>query len=187
MRTGVKWGFPGGSNSKEFSCSAGDPGSIPGSGRCPGGGHGNPLQYSCLENPMDRGTWWVAVHRVTELDMTEATKHAKGPGRWRDRPARLDTGKRRWRVKSHLKEILPSCVELTKQCVVHAIWLFMRILKSRLLYKSFWFFQLRVGQTRHTCRPWSGSLPSLIHWAQKSHSLYLGEVECCLLWEGFIG
>ena len=94
MRTGVKWGFPGGSNSKEFSCNAGDLCSIPGSGRSPGGGHGNPLQYSCLENPMDRGTWWVAVHRVTELDMTEATKHAKGPGRWRDRPARLDTGKR---------------------------------------------------------------------------------------------
>ena len=41
-----------------------DLGSIPGSGRSPGGGHGNPLQYSCLENPMDRGAWWFAVHRV---------------------------------------------------------------------------------------------------------------------------
>ena len=39
---------------------------IPGSGRSPGGGHGNPLQYSCLENPMDRGTWWATVHRVTK-------------------------------------------------------------------------------------------------------------------------
>ena len=41
-----------------------DAGSIPGSGRSPGGGHGNPLQYSCLENPMDRGVWWATVHRV---------------------------------------------------------------------------------------------------------------------------
>ena len=48
--------------------------SIPGSGRCLGGGHGNPLQYSCLENPMDRGAWWVTVHGVTkESDKTEAT------------------------------------------------------------------------------------------------------------------
>ena len=43
-----------------------DAGSIPGSGRCPGGGNGNPLQYSCLENPMDRGAWRATVHRVTK-------------------------------------------------------------------------------------------------------------------------
>ena len=43
-----------------------DAGSIPGSGRFPGGGHGNPLQYCCLENPMDRGAWWVTVHRVAK-------------------------------------------------------------------------------------------------------------------------
>ena len=43
-----------------------DVGSIPRSGRSPGGGHGNPLQYSCLENPMDRGDWWATVHRVTK-------------------------------------------------------------------------------------------------------------------------
>ena len=40
--------------------------SVPGLGRSPGGGHGNPLQYSCLENPMDRGAWWTTVHRVTK-------------------------------------------------------------------------------------------------------------------------
>ena len=51
-----------------------DLGSIPGSGRSPGGGHGNPLQYSCLENSMDRGAWQAMVHRVNkELDMTEVT------------------------------------------------------------------------------------------------------------------
>ena len=43
-----------------------DVGSTPGSGRSPGGGHGNPLQYSCLENPMDRGAWWAIVHRVAK-------------------------------------------------------------------------------------------------------------------------
>ena len=46
---------------------------IPGSGSSPGGGHGNPLQYPCLENPMDRGAWWATVHRVAELDTTEVT------------------------------------------------------------------------------------------------------------------
>ena len=49
---------------KEFACSAGDTGLIPGSGRSPGVGNSNPLQYSCLENPMNRGAWWVTVHRV---------------------------------------------------------------------------------------------------------------------------
>ena len=54
---------------KEFACYAGDtwdPGLIPRSGRSPGGGHGNALQYSCLENPMDRGAWKAAIHRVTQ-------------------------------------------------------------------------------------------------------------------------
>ena len=54
---------------KNPPANAGDPkdaGSIPGLGRSPGGGHGNPLQYSCLENPMDGGAWWATVHRVTK-------------------------------------------------------------------------------------------------------------------------
>ena len=67
-----KSGFPGGSDGKEFTCNAGDLGSIPGLGRSPGEGKGYPLQYSGLENPMDRGAWWAMVHRVTkELDTTE--------------------------------------------------------------------------------------------------------------------
>ena len=64
-------GFPGGSDGKASACDAGDPGSIPGSGRSPGKGNGNPLQYSCLEYPMDGGAWWVTVHRVAESDTTE--------------------------------------------------------------------------------------------------------------------
>ena len=64
-------GFPGGSDSKESAYNAGDLGSIPGWGRWPGEGNGNPLQYSCLENSTDRGAWWATVHRVAELDTTE--------------------------------------------------------------------------------------------------------------------
>ena len=55
-----------GLSGKESACSAGDAGSIPGSGRSPGEGNGNPLQYSCLENPMDKEAWWAAVHGVTK-------------------------------------------------------------------------------------------------------------------------
>ena len=64
-------GFPGGSVVKNLPASAGDAGSIPGSGRPPGEGNGNPLQYSCLGNVMDRGAWWATVHGVTkESDTT---------------------------------------------------------------------------------------------------------------------
>ena len=54
-----------------------DAGSIPGSGRCPGGGHGNPLQYSCLENPMHRGAWWATVHGVAESGTAKHTQKKK--------------------------------------------------------------------------------------------------------------
>ena len=55
------WGFPGVSDCKECTCNAGDLGSISGSGRSPREGNGNPLQYSGLENPMDRGAWWATI------------------------------------------------------------------------------------------------------------------------------
>ena len=58
--------FPGGSDTKESACSTGDLGSVPGSGRSSGEGNGNPLQYSCPENSMDRGAWRATVHGVTE-------------------------------------------------------------------------------------------------------------------------
>ena len=81
-------GFPGSSDGKESACSAGDPDSIPGSGRSPGEGNGNPLQYTCLENSMNRGTWWVTVHRVAESDTTEGLTlspnlHFQEEGVWR--------------------------------------------------------------------------------------------------------
>ena len=59
-------GFPGGSEVKVSASNTGNLGSIPGLGRSPGGGHGNPLQYSCLENPMDGGAWWATVMGPTK-------------------------------------------------------------------------------------------------------------------------
>ena len=67
----ISKGFPGGLAGKEFACNAGDLGSIPGSWRSPGGENGTTLQYSCLENPMDRGAWQATVHGVTNGDRTE--------------------------------------------------------------------------------------------------------------------
>ena len=66
---GLSGGFPSGSSGKESACNASntaDPGSIPESGRYPGGGNGNPLQLSCMENPTDRGAWWATVHGVAK-------------------------------------------------------------------------------------------------------------------------
>ena len=72
-------GFPGGSVVKNTPANAGDVDSMPGSGRGPGEGNGNPLQYSCLGNPMERGAWWATVHGVVESDMT---KEQQQPRMW---------------------------------------------------------------------------------------------------------
>ena len=68
---GLLLDFPGGSDGKVSTYNVGDLGSIPGLGRSPGEGNGNPLQYSCLENPMDGGAWWAIIHGVAESDTTE--------------------------------------------------------------------------------------------------------------------
>ena len=59
-------GLPGGSDGKASACNVGEPGLIPGLGRSPGEGNGNPLQYSCLENSMDGRAWWATVHQVAK-------------------------------------------------------------------------------------------------------------------------
>ena len=71
-------GFSGGSDGEESACNEGDLGLIPGSGRFPGEGNGNPLLYSCLEISMDRGAWWATVHRVTESLNTHTKVEGKG-------------------------------------------------------------------------------------------------------------
>ena len=70
------WGFPGGSNGKKSACNAGDLSFIPGSGRLPGEGNGNPLQYSCLEDSMDKRAWQTAVHGV-KRSLSPYRKHYK--------------------------------------------------------------------------------------------------------------
>ena len=62
----IRKGFLGGSDDKESACNAGYPGSIPGLGRVPGEGHGNPLQYSCLQNSMGRGAWQATIYAVAK-------------------------------------------------------------------------------------------------------------------------
>ena len=65
----VSKGFPDGLDSKEPACNAGDLGLNPGSESSPGGGNGNPLEYSCLKNRMNRGAWWATVHEVTKTQI----------------------------------------------------------------------------------------------------------------------
>ena len=77
-------GLPRWLSGKESACSAGDPGLIPGSRRSPGGGYGNPLQYSCLENPIDRGAWRATVHRVakSQTRLKPLSTHAHTLQQW---------------------------------------------------------------------------------------------------------
>ena len=70
-------GFPGGSDNKESACNAGDVGWIPGLGRSPGEWTGNSLQYSCLENPMDRGVWWASVHWIAKRHDWASNTHTE--------------------------------------------------------------------------------------------------------------
>ena len=71
--SGLPWWLSG----REYACQYRRPGSIPGWGRSPRGGHDYPLQYSCLGNPMDRVAWWATVHRIAKSHTTEATEHAR--------------------------------------------------------------------------------------------------------------
>ena len=73
-------GFPCGAVVKNLPANSGDMGLIPGSGISLGGRHGRPLQYSCLENPMDRGAWWASVYTAAELDTNEVPEHAHTQG-----------------------------------------------------------------------------------------------------------
>ena len=73
--------FPSGSVGKESACTAGDAGLIPGLGRSPGGGHGNPLHYCCLENRIDRGAWQATAHRVTKSRTQLSNQHFTLPFR----------------------------------------------------------------------------------------------------------
>ena len=90
LYTTTFFGFPGGSEVKASACNAGDLGLIPGLGKYPGEGNGNPLQYSCLKNPMDGGAWWTTVHgvaesrtRLSDFTLTFTFTFYEGFPRWR--------------------------------------------------------------------------------------------------------
>ena len=76
--------FPGGSDGEASACNVGDPGLIPGLGRSPGEGNGNPLQYSCLENPTDGGAWQITVHGIAKSRAWLSTSTFRGKGYFLD-------------------------------------------------------------------------------------------------------
>ena len=124
-------GFSGGSDGKESTCNAGDPGSFPGSGRSPGGGNGHPLQYSCLENPVDRGAWWVYLPGgCKELDMTERQPRGtwwinKWVGGWIC-SWWIDGGKYRWLdgLVNGLVMYISHCVKVNINISLHSLVFF---------------------------------------------------------------
>ena len=79
--------LPGASNGKKSACNAGEPGSIPGLGRSPREGNGHPLQYSCLENPMDWTAWWATVHRVSRVEQDWAISLSLSPNKSSEFPS----------------------------------------------------------------------------------------------------
>ena len=81
----TQWGFPSGSEGKESACNVRDPGLILESGRSLEEGNGNPLQYSCLENPIDRGAWWATVHGFTKSQTWLKWRHVMGARLWDSR------------------------------------------------------------------------------------------------------
>ena len=105
-------GFPGGSDGKASACNAGDLGSIPELGKSPGERNGNPLQYSCLGNPMDRGTWWATAHGVTKsqtrlsdfISLSIITLNVDG----------LNAPVKKDRVTEWIKKIRPICIPITR-------------------------------------------------------------------------
>ena len=97
---------------KNAPANTGDTGSIPGSDRLPGGGHGNPLQYSCLGNPVDRGAWWATAHGVTKsqtrlsdfISLSIITLNVDG----------LNAPVKKDRVTEWIKKIRPICIPITR-------------------------------------------------------------------------
>ena len=126
-------GFPSGSVVKTPSADPGDTGSIPGSGRSPGGEHGFPLQYACLKNPMDRGTWWATFQRVakSQTQLSEYKTHA----RLQYEPSSWELSKRRTCVQ--ISNPVSSFVSGTLSCAcILSRWLWHCVFYCALLHRG---------------------------------------------------
>ena len=141
------WDFPGGSDGKASAYNAGDPGSIPGSGRSSGEGNGNPLQYSCLENPMDRGAWWATVHGVTK-SQTQLSDFSSLQNWFLNLSTQHRThGQKEWRFKNNLKWVYFPGIKIEFNELLKASWKcqkFFRIILLTLgiicvLYVNLWW------------------------------------------------
>ena len=141
-------GFPGGSYGKESAYNPGEEGLIPGSGRYPGGGHGNPLQNSCLENPVDGGGWQAPVHGVAELDMTEWLTLSKVC------------------LKQWAFEFLISSVYFFCKQKLYSKVQYIKSIKARLIW-----LRGGVGTWNPTNLGGPSQRPSIIIWSTEEHSL----------------
>ena len=101
-------GFPGGSDSKESACNAGDPGAIPGLGRPPGEGNNYPLEYSCLENSMKRGDWWATVHRVSSVQLLSRVQLFETPWTAARQASLSTTNSRSLLILMSIELVMPS-------------------------------------------------------------------------------
>ena len=131
----VSIGFPGGSDGKESACNAGDAGSIPGSGRSPRKGNGNPLHYYCLKNPMDREVWWATVHGVTVRQDWECTYilRSKGESKMQKQSQSLENMLNKSILRNHLlggwktflvKSQIANTLVFVGHNVSHIFWVF---------------------------------------------------------------
>ena len=117
-------GFPSDADGKEPACNARDPGLIPGLGRAPGGGHSNPFQYSCLENPMDRGAWWATVHGVTKSQTQLKSKTKVAAGLVFLQPLLglqmlpFSVEPSSWETAASAPSLLCACTSLVSRCVL---------------------------------------------------------------------
>ena len=123
LPTPVFLDLPGGSDGKESTCYTGDLGSIPGLGRSLGEGKGNPIQYSCLEKPVNRGAWWATVHGVIKSWTWLRNWHFISTKKWGvPRPASVETGKTaQWAVQLELSQLTAALNP--QECHLHTVTL----------------------------------------------------------------